>query len=255
VEDAALYLDCVAGYHPSDPEALPPQETSFLGRLKKMPAGLKIAFSPTLGYARVQKDIMTLVEEAVNCFKEMGYKVELWEGVLPDVGDTWSTIMNLDLYSRLHMMLDKNRDKMGKTLVKELDQAKSFSVDDHIKVQRVRTELNRIMEQFFERFDLLLTPTMPTEAFAAKGPPPTEIDGQAIPLLGAVAFTYPFNLSGHPAASVPAGLTMNGLPAGMQIIAPRHRDDLVLQASYAYEQARPWNNHWPDMEKDKIKPL
>ena len=88
---------------------------------------------------------------------------------------------------------------------------------------------------------------MPTEAFAAKGPPPGEIDGHPIPLLGAVAFTYPFNLTGHPAASVPAGLTKNGLPAGLQIIGPRHRDDLVLRASYAFEQMKPWNDRWPNI--------
>jgi len=249
VEDAARYLDCVAGYDPSDPESLPSPDTSFLEQLKKMPAELRIAFSPTLGYARVQKEVMGLVEDAVNCFEVMGHKVELWDGALPDVADIWSGLMNLDLYSRLHTIIDDNRDKMGKTLVKSLDQVKSFSVDDHIKAQKARTGLNRIMEQLFERFDLLLTPTMPTEAFAAKGPPPGEIDGHPIPLLGAVAFTYPFNLSGHPAASVPAGLTMNGLPAAVQIVGPRHRDDLVLQASYAYEQERPWNSRWPDMEK------
>jgi Asp-tRNA(Asn)/Glu-tRNA(Gln) amidotransferase A subunit family amidase len=249
VEDAAQYLDCVAGYHPSDPESLPSPETSFLGQLKNMPANLRIAFSPTLGYARVQKEVMALVEDAVNCFEGMGYRVELWDGEMPDVGDTWSDLINLDLYSRLRTILDDNREKIGKTLVKALDQVKSFSIDDHIKAQEARTELNQIMAKLFEQFDLLLTPTMPTEAFAAKGPPPAEIDGHPIPLLGAVAFTYPFNLSGHPAASVPAGLTVNGLPAGLQIIGPRHRDDLVLQASYAYEQERPWNDRWPDMEK------
>jgi Asp-tRNA(Asn)/Glu-tRNA(Gln) amidotransferase A subunit family amidase len=251
VEDAAQYLDCVAGYHPSDPESLPLPETSFLGKLKHMPAGLRIAFSPTLGYARVQKEVMALVEEAVNCFEVMGHTVEVWNGALPDVADTWSDLMNLDLYSRLHTILDDSSAKMGKTLVKALDQVKSFSVNDHINAQKARTELNRIMEQLFEQFDLLLTPTMPTEPFAAKGPPPGEIDGHPIPLLGAVAFTYPFNLSGHPAASVPAGLTMNGLPAGLQIIGPRHRDDLVLQVSYAYEQERPWDNRWPDIENDQ----
>jgi aspartyl-tRNA(Asn)/glutamyl-tRNA(Gln) amidotransferase subunit A len=251
VEDAAQFLDCVAGYHPSDPESLPVPETSFLGQLKNMPAKLRIAFNPTLGYARVQKEVMALIEEAVNCFEGMGHRVEVWDGAMPDVGDVWSNLMNLDLYSRLHAILDANREKMGKTLVKSLYQAKSFSIHDHKKAQETRTELNRIMEKFFEQFDLLLTPTMPTEAFAAKGPPPGEIDGHPIPLLGAVAFTYPFNLSGHPAASVPAGLTVNGLPAGLQIIGPRHRDDLVLQASYAYEQARPWNDRWPAMENGR----
>jgi aspartyl-tRNA(Asn)/glutamyl-tRNA(Gln) amidotransferase subunit A len=247
VKDAALYLDCVSGYHPSDPDSLPSPDYSFLQCIENIPINLRIAFSPTLGYARVQKDVMSLVEKAVTSFEEMGHKIELWQGSLPDTGETWSKLFNCDLYGQLYHDLDNNREKMGKTLVDSLDQIKSFSIDDSIKTQKVRTELNQIMGDLFERFDLLITPTMPTEAFAAKGPPPAEIDGHPIPLLGAVAFTYPFNLSGHPAASVPAGLTKNGLPAGLQIIGPRQRDDLVLQASYAYEQMRPWDGHWPSI--------
>ena len=245
VEDAALYLDSAAGYHSCDPESLPNPGQSFLESLHTAPSNLKIAFSPTLGYARVQKDVMATVEEAAACFADVGYSVDLWEGALPDVGETWSRLFGLDLYCRLHQDLDKNRKEMGRTLVHALDQAKSFSVKDHLDAQKIRTELNRIMGDLFEQFDLLLTPTMPTEAFAAKGPPPREIDGHPIPLLGAVAFTYPFNLSGHPAATVPAGLSEDGLPVGLQIIGPRHRDDLVLQASYAYEKMRPWNDYWP----------
>jgi Asp-tRNA(Asn)/Glu-tRNA(Gln) amidotransferase A subunit family amidase len=245
VEDAPLYLDSVAGYHPCDPESLPAPAQSFLRYVKDMPTDLRIVFSPTLGYARVQKEVMAKVEEAIRCFDDMGHHVELWEGELPDVGETWSNLINLDLYGQLRQELDNNREKMGRTLVKALDQITSFSVEDHIKARKVRTELNRTIADLFNQFDLLLTPTMPTEAFAAKGPPPAEIDGYPIPLLGAVAFTYPFNLTGHPAASVPAGLTKSGLPVGLQIIGPRHRDDLVMQACYAYEHMKPWNDHWP----------
>ena len=135
---------------------------------------------------------------------------------------------------------------IGRTLVSFLDHTKKLSVGDQIENQRIRTELNKALWAFFNGFDLLFTPTMPTEAFEANGPPPAEIDGHPIPLLLAVAFTYPFNLSGHPAATVRVGLTETGLPAGLQIIGPRHRDDLVLQAAYAYEQLCPWNDHWPD---------
>jgi aspartyl-tRNA(Asn)/glutamyl-tRNA(Gln) amidotransferase subunit A len=245
VIDAALYLDCVAGSHPSDPNALPPPNRSFLRSLEKLPENLRIAFSPTLGYARVQPDVMSQVEGAARCFEQLGHQVELWEGELPDVGEAWANLSNCELYTQLYQDLEKNRQEMGRTLVKSLDHARSLSLADQIEAQKVRTELNQIMEGLFEQFHLLLTPTMPTEAFGAKGPPPSEIDGHPIPLLGAVAFTYPFNLSGHPAASVPAGFTENGLPAGLQIIGPRHRDDLVLQASYAYEQVRPWNDPWP----------
>ena len=245
VGDAALYLDCVAGYHPSDPESLPPPARSFQKCLDTTPTGLRIAFSPTLGYAKVKGDVMRKVEEAVTCFEDMGHRVEPWGASLPDVGEAWSKLMDCEIYAQVHEGLERNRQEMGRTLVKSLDDARSFSLRDHVEAQKVRTELNQIMWDLFERFDLLLTPTMPTEAFAAGGPPPAEIDGHPIPLLGTVAFTYPFNLSGHPAASVPAGLTKNGLPVGLQIVGPRQRDDLVLQASHAYEQVRPWNDNWP----------
>ncbi len=247
VEDAALYLDCVAGAHPADPDALPRPSLSYLEALKIQPRGLKIGFSPTLGYARVQKEVMALVEKAAASFEEMGHHVEIWNGALPEVSEAWSNLMNWELYGQIHHDLERIRPELGRTLVQSLDSAKDLSIQDHINIQEIRSELNRVLWEVFKRFDLLLTPTMPTEAFGAKGPPPAEIDGHPIPLLGAVAFTYPFNLSGHPAATVRAGLTGSGLPAGLQIVGPRHADDRVLQAAYLYEQASPWNDHWPDL--------
>jgi aspartyl-tRNA(Asn)/glutamyl-tRNA(Gln) amidotransferase subunit A len=246
VGDAAFYLDCVAGYHPVDPDSLPHPEVSYMKCLNKLSTPLRIGFSPTLGYARVEQDVMDLVEQAVSSFEQMGHRVETWKGKLPDVSQAWSDLVNCDIYAQIHEDLDKIRPELGRTLVESLDQAKGLSVKDQIENQRIRTKLNQSLLKIFDRFDLFLTPTMPTEAFAAKGPPPTKIDGKPIPLLGAVAFTYPFNLSGHPAATVRVGLTKRGLPVGLQIIAPRHRDDLVLQAAYSYEQACPWNGQWPE---------
>ena len=247
VGDAALYLDCVAGYHPADPGSLPPPGISCVECLDKLPEGLRIGFSPTLGYALVEKDVMALVEQAVNAFEDMGHSIEIWEGQIPEVSQAWSDLTICDIYAQVHKDLENIRSEMGRTLVTSLDYAKGLSVKDCVRIQRIRIELNGALQEFFDRFDLLLTPTMPTEAFAAQGPPPKEINGHPIPLLWAVAFTYPFNLSGHPAATVRAGFTETGLPAGLQIIGPRHRDELVLQAAYAYEQACPWNDHWPDI--------
>ncbi len=247
VHDAALYLDCVAGYHPSDPGSLPSPGISYVKSLNKLPAGLRIGFSPTLGYALVQEDVMALAERAVKTFEDMGHTVEIWEGEIPEVSHAWSNLTACDIYAQVHKDLENIRSEMGRTLVTTLDHAKGLSVNDHIGIQRIRKKLNEALKEFFDRFDLMLTPTMPTEAFAAKGPPPSEINGHPIPILFAVAFTYPFNLSGHPAATVRTGLTKTGLPAGLQIIGPRHRDDLVLQAAHAYEQVCPWNAHWPDI--------
>jgi aspartyl-tRNA(Asn)/glutamyl-tRNA(Gln) amidotransferase subunit A len=247
VRDAALYLDLTAGAHSADPYSLPKPGRSYLACIDDLPNRLRIAFSPDLGYARVQKEVAACVEQAVHAFEEMGHAVELWTGSLPDTGDVWSPLICMDIYAQLWEVLEKYRDDFGRTLVAAVDQTRGLTVAQITSMQMLRAQLNQKIAQLFEEFDLLLTPTMPTEAFAAEGPPPAEIDGHPISLMGAVAFTYPFNLSGHPAATVPAGATPNGLPTGLQIIAPRHRDDLVLQAAAAYEKMRPWNNRRPEL--------
>jgi len=109
-----------------------------------------------------------------------------------------------------------------------------------------RQRLNRWCADAFERFDLLLTPTVPYDPPPARGPFPEETEGRAQPAAGVAAFTIPFNLSWHPAASVRAGFSRAGLPVGLQIVGPRHRDDLVLQAARAFERERPWHTQWPE---------
>ncbi len=240
VSDAALYLDSTFGYHPADPSSLPRPSMSYLECLKQEPPTLKIAYSPDLGYARVQRDVARLVEKGVESFEEMGHRVEIFKGDFPEVSNAWAQLMNAELYGLLQKDFARIREDLGRTLAFSLEQARKLSVDDMIAAQRIRTRLNKVLWDLFDQFDVLMTPTMPTEAFGAKGPPPAEIDGHPIPLLGAVAFTYPFNLSGSPAATVPVGRTGAGLPVGLQIVGPRHRDDLVLQVARAYERFHPW---------------
>ncbi len=245
VMDAALYLDCTSGPDPADPDSLLMPATSFLACLRRQTGKLRLGFSPHLGYAQVQKEVMALAQKALAVFQDMGHEVEIWEESIPDVGDTWSDLMAMDLYSQLKEVLDRLRPDLGRTLVAALDTARKLSLDDFAEHQKARCQLQLKLTDFFSGHDLLLTPAMPTEAFDANGPPPAEIGGVPIPLLGAVAFTYPFNLSGNPAASVRTGLTPSGLPAGLQIVGPKHRDALVLQLAHDFEQASPWNDQWP----------
>ncbi|MBW1816288.1 MAG: amidase [Deltaproteobacteria bacterium] len=247
VSDAALYMDVACGYHPADPDSLPRPEVSYLGTLDRMLPPLKIGFSTDLGYARVQRDVAAIGEDALKTFEEMGHRVELWDGQLPEVSKAWSELMGVELYGQLYDNLEQVRSQLGRSMMAAVDHARDLPAEEHVFNLKLRTALNRALLSFFDTYDLLITPTMPTEAFGAEGPPPTEIDGHPIPILLAVAFTYPFNLSGHPAATVRAGLTESGLPAGLQIVGPRHRDDLVLRVAHAFEQARPWNDHWPEL--------
>ena len=108
-----------------------------------------------------------------------------------------------------------------------------------------RVALNAWCAETFERFDLLVTPTVPYDPPPAKGPFPDVVEGRKQPPAGVASFTIPFNLSGHPAATVRAGLSRAGLPIGLQIVAPRHRDDLALRAARAFERERPWHPDWP----------
>jgi len=245
VTDAALYLDCAAGYHPTDPQSLPKPERSFVTALSRLKPGLKIGFSPTLGYARVEGEILKPVKAATRVFAEMGHHVEDWDGRFPDVTEVWSRLTNLEVYGQVHEDLEEIRPELNRTLASAMDLAKEMTCDNLLENQKTQSEFNRALEAYFDQYDLLLTPTVPTEAFGAKGPPPTEIDGEVVPILWAVAFTYPFNVSGHPAATIMAGLTPAGLPAGLQIIGPRHQDERVLQAAYAFENATSWMDQWP----------
>ncbi|RJR18958.1 MAG: amidase [Desulfobacteraceae bacterium] len=255
VEDAALYMDCAAGYDPADPESLPSPSSSFLEALKRMPKNLKIGFNPTLGYARVQSDVMAPAEKALSVFREMGHRVEISNMVFPDAADAWSDLMALELYGQLKDRFESIRPELGRTLVASIDKTRKLTVEDMLSHQRIRSLLQKRLAEFFSSHDILLTPSMPTEAFEAKGPPPGEIEGVPIPLFGAVAFTYPFNITGNPAATVPTGLTSSGLPAGIQIVAPHYRDDLVLRLAAAYEQAAPWVGIWPDLKgASQVKP-
>ena len=106
-------------------------------------------------------------------------------------------------------------------------------------------ELNDWCADLFERYDFLITPTVPYDPPPAGGPFPSEIEGRTVGPVGVAAFTIPFNLSWHPAATVRAGMSEEGLPVGLQIVGPRHREDRVLQAALAFQQARPWHSEWP----------
>jgi aspartyl-tRNA(Asn)/glutamyl-tRNA(Gln) amidotransferase subunit A len=109
----------------------------------------------------------------------------------------------------------------------------------------LRAAIVRWCAGVFDRYDLLLTPTVPFDPYPAPGPYPTESEGRRQPWSNVGSFTIPFNLSWHPAATVRIGLSRRGLPMGMQIVAARHRDDLVLRAARAFERERPWHPHWP----------
>jgi len=247
VRDTAMFLDCVIGYHPSDPDSKPHPGISYLAILERMPKKLRIAFHPDFGQI-VQHDVAREIEKAVEVFRAMGHEVTQIDDAIVNLGRAWMHVGATQGYAQLHEQFEKTPDDFGRAYLAGARSAAHITWKHYGAAYRARYQFNEWCRRTFEKYDLLLTPVLPIEAFAAKGPMPTEIDGKPIAdALGAVVFTFPFNLSGHPAASVRAGLTNSGMPCGLQIVAERYREDLVLQASYAYEQARPWNSKWPEI--------
>jgi len=249
VRDAAMYMDAVVGYHPADPDSLPHPGLSYVEVIEQLPRKLRIAFHPTLGQI-IQSEVAREVEKAARAFRDLGHEVTTLDEAVPDTSGVWLRIGATQTYAMLYDYIQREKDRVefGRGFLAGQLTAERISWRHYNLAYRTRTEFNRWMQRTFERFDLLLTPAQPSEAFSAKGPPPSEIDGRPVRNgLDISGLSYQFNLSGHPAATVRAGFSDSGMPCGLQIVAERHREDLVLQAAHAYEQARPWNDKWPQV--------
>ena len=244
VEDAAIHLDEVVGAHPLDPNSLPHPGFSYREILGSLPSGLRIAYSSDLGSAVVQDDVAAVVREAASVF-EKSHEFREIEGGPPPLGKAWGMGTAFDLAGIIEPLLPAHEEDFQRAFLKGIHAARRMTSTLWGEIRRDRQALNHWCADLFDRFDLLITPTVPFDPPPAGGPFPDEIGGRPVPPAGVASFTIPFNLSWHPAATVRAGFSEAGLPVGLQIVGPRHRDDLVLQAAFAFERERPWQDDWP----------
>ena len=246
VEDAALFMDQVVGSSPCDPNSLPHPGISYLEKVREPLNGkLRIGYSLDLGYAAVQPDVASAVEDGIRVFEKMGHRVEQFEGGPPEFGREWGLLGTFELASALHPLLPEHETEFGRSFLAGLKSAWKMTPEWWGEAARRRIQLNDWCAEIFDRFDLLITPTVPYDPPPAKGPFPDEIAGGKYQVVGVASFTIPFNLSWHPAATVRVGFSELKLPVGLQIVGQRHRDELVLQAARAFEAERPWHPHWP----------
>ena len=244
VRDAALYLDVVAGAHPADAHSLPAPAASYVAALDEPLPRLRIAFSATLGATHVQSDVLRAVESAAAAFEQMGHAVETLDETIPSLAGWWVLMSRFQALASLWEVYTQRRDELSAAFAQKLDDAWGTGPEQFREYGQRRAVLNAWLWRLFDRYDLLLTPTMPLEPMAPQGPVPEQVEGKPCDF---IAFTAPFNFGGQPAATVPAGFTASGLPVGLQIVGARLRDDLVLRASHAFEQARPWQERRPEL--------
>jgi aspartyl-tRNA(Asn)/glutamyl-tRNA(Gln) amidotransferase subunit A len=247
VRDAALVLDVIAGEDDRDRHSLPRERGSYVQACDDDIKGLHVAWTPDLGYATVDSAVQTVCENAAAEFEALGCHVEVVNPGWEDCEETFRTIVAAQFYAAWSDELPAQEANLDPSLVKFIRQGGAVTAREYVlAMERVRAYWHEA-QTFLARFDLLLTPTVSVPPFPVGQSPPREIAGQPISILGWMPFTFPFNLTGQPAASVPAGVTEDGLPVGLQIVGRRHADRAVLAASAAFEAACPWSERRPQL--------
>jgi aspartyl-tRNA(Asn)/glutamyl-tRNA(Gln) amidotransferase subunit A len=245
VADVALLLDVVSGPDVRDCAALPPTTRSYSGMLDNGVLGLRIALSLTLGYVDVDPDVADAVQVAADVFRDLGAEVEVADPGFADCVQDFHVLWSTGIAKTVDRLAAHERDYLEPALREIVHQGELCSALDYLTATATRMAMGATMGAFHERYDLLLTPTVPITPFIA---------GEEVPIgwhsprwTSWTPFTYPFNMTQQPAASVPCGWSSTGLPIGLQVVGPRHADGRVLAACAAYERVAHWASRRPPL--------
>ncbi|MEV0078911.1 amidase [Nocardia neocaledoniensis] len=225
VEDAALLMDILSLPDPRDPTALAPTLTTFRGQMQRDVRGLSVGYSATLGYATVDPEVAGIVDAAVRALAA-DLVIDAVDPGFADPREAFETLWAAGAATMLSKYPAGTRERVDPGLGAVWARGESVGAVEYLDARHVAAELGITMGAFHMAFDVLITPTMPGTAFAAGHdvPPGSGLGGWP----EWTPFTYPFNMTQQPAISIPVGRTRAGLPVGLQIVGPRHSDDLVL---------------------------
>lgn len=242
VRDTARWWDCVAGSHESDPLSLPHPGLSYEDTLHDTPSGLRVTWSDDLGYGTSAREVAGIARAAADRLAEAAHMTWVDRPVeLKDMSVAWGLLGRPAMWLEVKDFWPDQAEDFTPTVRWSVRNGEEkYNMPEVARAIERRWENNQRLAEVFEDVDVILTPTTATTAFRAEGPMPSEIDGREVKVMHAITFTYPFNVSGHPAASVPCGFDADGLPVGLHIVGRRHADHVVLQLAAAFEQAQPW---------------
>ncbi len=245
VKDAALMMNEIAKPDARDWTSLPYDGRDYVKKLVKGVEGMKIAFSPTLGYVSVDPEVARLVDKAVKVLESLGAEVENADPGFADPASCFRVLWWSGARALLSRMPDEKKALLDPALADVVTQSMAITPEDYFDAVKERGALGSQMRVFMERYDLLITPTLPGVAFEAGKLSPVD-DGMG-KWVNWTPFSYPFNLTQQPAASVPCGFSKAGLPAGLHIVGKMFDDKAVLRASQAYQAATEWGQKRPMM--------
>jgi aspartyl-tRNA(Asn)/glutamyl-tRNA(Gln) amidotransferase subunit A len=238
VHDAALMLNVLKQPDNRDWTSLPPDPSDSTAGLDGGVRGLRIAFSPTLGYAKnVHPEIAAAVALAVQELEALGAQVEAVDPGFEDPLEIITGLWFAGAWTLWNSLTPAQQAVTDPDFAAQAQLGERIGLLDLQRLHLRRGALGSLMRQFMERFDLIATPTLAVPAFEARPAGHSPMDAQA--MLAWTPFSYPFNLTQQPACTIPCGLTSDGLPIGLQLVGPMFSDNLVLRAARAYETVRP----------------
>ena len=245
--DTALMLSVMAGQDDRSPISFPADGRAFLSAVERPDIrGLKVAWSPDLKVAPVDREVQTVAAAAARRFTELGCIVEQDEPDFSRVREIIHVTRALRMVSLHAEKLEKWRAQMNPNLVGNIEQGFSLTAKQVGEAEKERTALYQRVRQFFERYDLLLTPTVAIPPFPVEISYPAEINGQPMQsYIDWVLPTYAVTLTGLPAVSIPCGFTAEGFPVGLQIVGRRLAETTVIRAAAAFEALAPWHDKRP----------
>lgn len=240
VQDAAVLLQMIAGYDSQDPASIDAPVDDYLGQLKDGVSGWRLALADDEFFNQAEAEVLQAVRQAAQAFAQLGAQVQ----AVPVPGARQAAqangLMVVSDAAALHReRLANHPEGFGEDVLTRLRMGAAYTSGEYALARRTQVEARRQFERFFERYDLLLAPATAIPAPPIEGP---DAVAQARLL---TRFTAPFNLTGLPAISLPCGFTADGLPLGLQLIAPPWAEARLLRAAYAYEQATPWHLRRP----------
>ena len=256
VADAVLMLNAISGPEDRDPYSLPPDAADYMAATRRGIKGLRVAWSPDLGVFPIEREVARVTAEAVRAFEDAGATIDEVKLKFPrgqaELCDAWlrqSAVRAAESAEGLKHstgidLRGSHRNEVPPEFAESLDLGHRLSAMDYRRDDVIRTEVLDGLQDVFDGYDLIVSPTLAAlpvdNATNGNTLGPREIEGERVdPWIG-WCLTYPYNFTGHPAASIPAGLSKDGLPVGLQVAARRFADETLLAACGAFEAARPW---------------
>lgn len=235
VQDAALLFTAIAGYDARDPAGVAGPVPDVLSACHASPAGLRVAWSPTLGYARPDPEVAAVCEAAARRFEDLGCTVDQVDDVFEkDPADLWTAEFYAGVGTRLRAIIETQSEVLDPGVAVVLKAALEQEMRDYYTKVFARYALRDRVNGFFRRYDILLSPVLPVTSLDVGVDIPSHLGDRN--LVSWIYYTYPFNLTGNPAASVCAGIAKDGMPVGLQVVGRAHCEYDVVRAAAAYER-------------------